>query len=375
MEKQIEMENKNRIYFNLFAILSTFARTLVEIFVSLYLFKNKFTINQIVLFYFIANSVAILLTYIYTWIGNKYKYTTVMIMGLISFSVMQMLLKNIVLSNLYIIKIAIIYSLYRRGYWISRRFYITNVIPKKNSTEKFSFVIITGQIASIVAGYIGALVLDFYGVQVLNIISSIILFISIIPLFFIKYDKIEGKINFRKSIKKYNKNNIIAFSLYEINNIITFLFPIFISIYVKNTYKMAGNINVISNLAIIILVFIYGKIIKKKDYFVLTTILLILIVFVKININIYLITVVIFIESIIKNMQNQSLNKIYFESRDDMNVMEYNFMYQIIESVARTIAVIPLLFISNIKLMIIFINIVIFILLGIYIINEIKENI
>lgn len=375
MEKQIEMENKNRIYFNLFAILSTFARTLVEIFVSLYLFKNKFTINQIVLFYFIANSVAILLTYIYTWIGNKYKYTTVMIMGLISFSVMQMLLKNIVLSNLYIIKIAIIYSLYRRGYWISRRFYITNVIPKKNSTEKFSFVIITGQIASIVAGYIGALVLDFYGVQVLNIISSIILFISIIPLFFIKYDKIEGKINFRKSIKKYNKNNIIAFSLYEINNIITFLFPIFISIYVKNTYKMAGNINAISNLAIIILVFIYGKIIKKKDYFVLTTILLILIVFVKININIYLITVVIFIESIIKNMQNQSLNKIYFESRDDMNVMEYNFMYQIIESVARTIAVIPLLFISNIKLMIIFINIVIFILLGIYIINEIKENI
>ena len=375
MEKQIEMENKNRIYFNLFAILSTFARTLVEIFVSLYLFKNKFTINQIVLFYFIANSVAILLTYIYTWIGNKYKYTTVMIMGLISFSVMQMLLKNIVLSNLYIIKIAIIYSLYRRGYWISRRFYITNVIPKKNSTEKFSFVIITGQIASIVAGYIGALVLDFYGVQVLNIISSIILFISIIPLFFIKYDKIEGKINFRKSIKKYNKNNIIAFSLYEINNIITFLFPIFISIYVKNTYKMAGNINVISNLAIIILVFIYGKIIKKKDYFVLTTILLILIVFVKININIYLITVVIFIESIIKNMQNQSLNKIYFESRDDMNVMEYNFMYQIIESVARTIAVIPLLFISNIKLMIIFINIVIFILLGIYIISEIKENI
>ena len=375
MEKQIEMENKNRIYFNLFAILSTFARTLVEIFVSLYLFKNKFTINQIVLFYFIANSVAILLTYIYTWIGNKYKYTTVMIMGLISFSVMQMLLKNIVLSNLYIIKIAIIYSLYRRGYWISRRFYITNVIPKKNSTEKFSFVIITGQIASIVAGYIGALVLDFYGVQVLNIISSIILFISIIPLFFIKYDKIEGKINFRKSIKKYNKNNIIAFSLYEINNIITFLFPIFISIYVKNTYKMAGNINAISNLAIIILVFIYGKIIKKKDYFVLTTILLILIVFVKININIYLITVVIFIESIIKNMQNQSLNKIYFESRDDMNVMEYNFMYQIIESVARTIAVIPLLFISNIKLMIIFINIVIFILLGIYIISEIKENI
>ena len=375
MEKQIEMENKNRIYFNLFAILSTFATTLVEIFVSLYLFKNKFTINQIVLFYFIANSVAILLTYIYTWIGNKYKYTTVMIMGLISFSVMQMLLKNIVLSNLYIIKIAIIYSLYRRGYWISRRFYITNVIPKKNSTEKFSFVIITGQIASIVAGYIGALVLDFYGVQVLNIISSIILFISIIPLFFIKYDKIEGKINFRKSIKKYNKNNIIAFSLYEINNIITFLFPIFISIYVKNTYKMAGNINAISNLAIIILVFIYGKIIKKKDYFVLTTILLILIVFVKININIYLITVVIFIESIIKNMQNQSLNKIYFESRDDMNVMEYNFMYQIIESVARTIAVIPLLFISNIKLMIIFINIVIFILLGIYIINEIKENI
>ena len=368
-------ENKNRIYFNLFAILSTFARTLVEIFVSLYLFKNKFTINQIVLFYFIANSVAILLTYIYTWIGNKYKYTTVMIMGLISFSVMQMLLKNIVLSNLYIIKIAIIYSLYRRGYWISRRFYITNVIPKKNSTEKFSFVIITGQIASIVAGYIGALVLDFYGVQVLNIISSIILFISIIPLFFIKYDKIEGKINFRKSIKKYNKNNIIAFSLYEINNIITFLFPIFISIYVKNTYKMAGNINAISNLAIIILVFIYGKIIKKKDYFVLTTILLILIVFVKININIYLITVVIFIESIIKNMQNQSLNKIYFESRDDMNVMEYNFMYQIIESVARTIAVIPLLFISNIKLMIIFINIVIFILLGIYIISEIKENI
>ena len=65
-------------------------------------------------------------------------------------------------------------------------------------------------------------------------------------------------------------------------------------------------------------------------------------------------------------MQNQSVNKIYFENRNGMDPTHYNLIYQIIESFIRSIVVIPLLFMNNIEYMIIFVLIIIGIELFIY---------
>lgn len=362
----------NRIRFNIFSFISTFARSLIEIFISLYLYKNGFSIKSILLFYLLENLFAIFLSYLFVKIGEKYKYSIVMYIGIISFIVLQIVLNNINNSVSYLFLISLLYSIYRRGYWVSRRFYITNIIPKKDSSEKFSIILIVSQLSSIASGYFGAILLDNFSMLTLTIISSLLLFVSVIPLINIKYKSTNTKIELFKNIKKYDKRNYLAFSLYELNNLLTFIFPIYIAIYIKNTYVMAGSLNAISDIAILFFILIYGKIIKNKNYFVLSSVLFIIMCTIKIFLYNYFVLIIYFFEGIVKTMQNQSVNKIYFENRNNMDLTHYNLIYQLLESIVRAIVAIPLLFMNDIRLMIVFVLIIMSIELFIY--NIIKKG-
>ncbi len=366
MVKKMKNKKKDQIKFNIFSFISTFARSLIEIFISLYLFKNGFNIRSILLFYLFENFFALFFSYIFVIIGEKYKYSIVMYIGIFSFIVLQIILNNITNSISYIFLIALLYSIYRRGYWVSRRFYITNIMPQKNTSEIFSILMIVSELSSIFAGYVGAFLLDDLNMLTLTIISSVLLFISVIPLIKINYKSTNTKIELIKHLKTYDKRNYIAFSLYELTNLLAFIFPIYIAINIHNSYVLAGSINAISNIAIIVFIIIYGKLIKKKNYFFISSLLFIIISITKLFLLNYFILVIYFIEGIIKKMQNQSVNKIYFENRNGMDPTHYNLIYQIIESFIRSIVVIPLLFMNNIEYMIIFVLIIIGIELFIY---------
>lgn len=364
----------NQMYFNIFLFISTFSKSLIEIFMSLYLFKNGFDIKYILLFYTLTNTFSIPLAYLFTIIGEKYKYSTVMYIGITFFIGLQIILNYPVNSLIYIILIALLYSMYRRGYWVSRRFYITSIVPKKESSKPFSLIMIISEIASILSGYIGATLLDNFNYIFLALTSSILLFISIIPLTKIKYNHSKSKIELIKKLKKYDKRNYIAFSMYELNDLLGFIFPIYIAIYIQDSYTMTGTLNIISNLSVILFIYVYGKIINKnKNYFILSTILMIIINLTKLVTLNYIILIIFFIDGIIKKMQNQSINKIYFENRNNMDLTHYNLIYQIVQSIIRASVSLPLIFMNNIRIMVIFVIIVINIELIVYI-NIKKTN-
>ena len=73
-------------------------------------------------------------------------------------------------------------------------------------------------------------------------------------------------------------------------------------------------------------------------------------------------------------MQNQSVNKIYFENRNNMDLTHYNLIYQIVEGFIRMIVMIPMLFINDIRVMIIIVIFVMLILLIAYIFNSKNEK-
>lgn len=357
----------NQFRFNIFSFISTFARSLIEIFISLYLYKNGYTINNLILFYFLINLFGIPLSYIFVKIGEKTKYTYIMLMGLSGFILVQILLQNINTSFEYLLLISLLYSVYKRGYWVARRFYITKVMPTKKTSGLFSIVLVMSQISSILAGYVGSYILSSASTSILMLISSILLFISVIPLFKIKYTNNPDKVKLITYLKKYDKSNYILFSFYELTNLLTYIFPIYIAIYVNNSYSLAGNLNAISNIAIIIFIILYGRIIKnKKNYLILSTILLLTCSLFKLGINDSFIIVIYFIEGLVTKMLNQSVNKIYFENRQNMNLTNYNLIYQIIECLIRTLVCIPLLLINNIKIIIITTISIVFVLMLIY---------
>ncbi len=356
----------NRAKFNVFLFISTFAKALIDAFISLFLFKSGFSIDSILLFYLLENIFALFASYLFVKIGERFNYSVVMCIGIVSFTVLQFALNCIVCSNLFIVIAALLYSFYRRGYWVARRYYVTEVVPQRNSSGPFSIMMVVSEIASILAGLLGSSLLDGLNVLILTIISSVLLFISIIPLLGIK-DKTKGtKIELIKNLKKYDKRNCLAFSLYEINNLLAFIFPIFIAIYIKDTYMMAGAVNAVGGLAIIVFILVYGKILKKRNYFVAASTLFILICFAKLLASDYLILILCFAEGFVKKMQEQSVGKIYFENRNGMDLAHYNLIYQILEALARIIVVIPLMFMNDVRMMIMFVLVAISVELMIY---------
>lgn len=362
-----KITKRDRGRFDAFLLISTFAKSLIEVFISLYLFKNGFSLHLVLVFYLLENIFCIIMSYCFVKIGEKYNYGIVMCVGVVSFIVLQFVLGHLAHDYNYVLLISFLYAVYRKGYWVARRFYVTEIMPKRDSSVPYSIVMAVSEFGSIMAGFVGGFLLDSFHNSTLIILSSFLLVLSVLPLFGIENrSRKKTKIELIKNIKRYNKKNLLAFTLFEINNLLTFLFPIYVFLYVENTYTMAGAVNAANGLAIIIITLIYGRIIKNKDFFVVSSILFILISFSKLLFLNYFILFINFIEGIIKNMQTQSLGKIYFESRNGMDLAHYNLIYQLVESLARAIVAVPLLFMSDVRLMIVFVLLVIGVELTIY---------
>lgn len=368
------MMKRSLFGFNVFLFISTFARTLVETFIALFLFKSGVSMELIIGFYVFENVSALLVSYIFVRIGEAYNYTVPLCVGVVGFVAFQFMLGNLENTFLYIALAAFLYAVYRRGYWVARRYYVTEIMPRRESSGPYSIMVVVVEIASIVAGILGGLWLDNSNVVTLWVVSSVLLIISAIPLLRIKGKGSGVKIQLIKNLKRYKMENYLAFSLYELNNAVTFFFPVYIFLYVQGNYTLTGIASALSSLATILFVLFYGKIIRKRNHFVLSSALFAVVCVVRLFVVDYWFLVICFVAGLLKRAQQQSLGKIYFENRMGMDVTHYSLIYQLVESFARIIVVAPLFLVSDIRVVIGVVLVAILIELVLYTVLKKKSN-
>jgi len=342
--------------FNIYVFLSTFSRNLIEVFIPKILYKSGYDLKLIMLYYFIVNLFSLIITYPCFKFARKYNYKILSLVGVITFLIMQILLNNVVIDVIYIIGIAFSFALYRRCYWIARRHYNLNVIGNKNISVSYSIISIINQIGVIISAYIGSLLLDFISIKVLTIISILLFLISIIPLCFIdiKENKENKKIELLKTIKSISIKKSYIFGAYELLNVIKFLFPLYIAIYVKNTYQTVGILNLFTNLATLVFAYLYGKKINGKKNFLNLSILFVVIVYIfKANTTSAFLILISFLEGIVTKMLEISLNSEFYNFSKKFKYEEYNLAYEFIQNFMRTIVTLSLLVIvRDLKVMI-----------------------
>lgn len=358
--------NSNQKKFSVYIFLSTFARNLIELFIPIILYKYGYSLKEVILYYLFVNIFSVLITHPIIKMSKKYSNKILVIIGFISFFILQILLNNLKYNVYYLIILAFLFALYRRGYWISRRFYNLKIMKKEKISSTYSLISIFNQIAVIISSYIGAILLDFFTINLLNILSMIIYVISMIPLFLLKfnYEKNNIKLDFIGTIKKIPKQNLYLFGSYELINVLKFLFPLYLFIYVKDTYQVVGIINVITNLSIIIFAYFYGKKLDgNKNYLKLSIILTVIVYFLKANSTFYLLIIISFLEGIFTKMYELSISKEFYVLSKQFEYYNYNYIYEFIQNIFRTIVVLVLfLFGNNLKSMIYIV--LLFIILG-----------
>ena len=342
----------NRKKFELYVFLSTFSRNLIEVFIPVILYKFGYELKEVILYFLISNVFSLILSYPLVLFSKKFNNKILTFIGIVAFVSLQILLANIRYSIYYIVIIAFLYALYRRGYWISRRYYNLNVMTKEKIGTTFSIISIVNNLGVILASYAGAIMLDYLNVITVTIISIIIFLLSIVPLTYMnfKHEKDEVKLEVFKTIKEIPLRNLYLFGSYELLNVVKCLFSLYIFIYVKNTYSTVGLFNLITNLSVLGFSYIYGKKIdEKKNLLKLSIILVVITYLFKANTTYIALAIVSFLEGIFTKMHEISISKEFYTLSKKFEYNNYNLVYEIVQNSFRAISLL-VIYILNIDL-------------------------
>ena len=356
--------DKNQRRYNIFVFLSTFARQLIELFIPIILYKAWFTIKNVVFYYFCISLFSCILAPIVIKIAKKLKYNTILLIWIISFVILQILIAHIYISIWYLMLIAFLFACYRRCYWITRRLYNLKVIHNTNIWLSYTFISIINQIACMVATYAGALMLDFVNIETLTCISIILFVISVYPISRIKTSKkrtADTKLDLISTLKKIDNSDKYIFGSYELLNFVRFLIPLYLVIYVSNTYQIVGVLQVLTWLATILFSYFYGKKINKKNvnFLNLSIFLVVLVYAMKINVTWIFLAIVSFFEWFISKMNEISVNKEFIKLSKGFDYENFNYAYEQTQNIFRLIISGTMFFFMNdLRIMIYFILLV-----------------
>ena len=361
--------NENQRKFGIYVFLSTFSRNLIEVFIPVILYKNGYNLIEILFYYLMANIISLIISYPFVYLSQKYNNKLLSIIGIISFATLQILLNYIKHSIIYLLTIAIFYAIYRRGYWISRRYYNLKIIKKEKISTTYSKISIMNQIGVIISAYCGSIILDYINLKVLTLIAILLFFISTLPLYLLrfKHERTDEKIELIKNIKKISKSDIYLFGSYELLNVVKFLMPLYLFIYVKNTYQTIGFINLITNLSLIVFTYMFGKKldISPKNYLTMSILLTVIIYIIKVNAIGLLLLIISLIEGIVIKMYELSISKRFYVLSKEFEYINYNLIYEITQYVCR-VCVTFLLIISGIDIKIMIYIVLFFITIGVF---------
>ncbi len=347
---------QNRKYLNSYVFISTFARSLIEIFVGTILFKAGFTLKEVILYYVFINIFSFILDFPYLYIAKKHSNRVLSIIGIVSFLSLQLALNFVHLTYWYLLLLSFLFASYRRGYWISRRYYTFQVIDNQNISKEYSFISILNQLALLLSSYIGSLLLEYISIKVIIIISILLLIISLYCVFKIKLETEinKFKIDLKESLKVTPFKTIINIGCYELQNVISFLLPLYIIIYVKNTYTAVGIINLLAQLATIIFLYVYGLLINKnKNYLKFSIIFFIIFKVLQVETYGVLLFIITFISGLAAKMYEQSYHKELLILSKNYEFHNFNLVYECIQNLFRmVVAAILYFFVSDVRIMI-----------------------
>lgn len=246
-----------------------FALGLISVFVPIYLYKIDYSIQEILLFFFINSLSFVAFSYPGAKVVSKLGVKHTMLMTaplLILFFIGLSFIREIpVLFFLLPILRAMKMILFNYSFHLN---FIQHADKKKRGQE-FSMAQASATFAGILSPLIGGIIIHYTGFSSLFYIGSFFLFVAMIPLFFTK-DTYE-KINFNQKnvfvdiFKKKNRSFLSSFSGYAVESWIGMIvWPIFLFV-LAFSMESIGAITSISTLMTFLIFYFVGKATDAKD--------------------------------------------------------------------------------------------------------------
>ena len=332
--------------YNIFIMLSTIARNIVEVFSSVLLYKMGYTLKEILLFftilYFIGGIISVIVIYFTKYINAKYILILSSIIFSISFYYMSIMDKTI--NNLIIF--SIIYGVGCYSYHSLRHYFAIKSIDK-DKKKNIGSILIFSNIGLIIAPLLVGYITKKLSLIVLAIIVIILSILAIIPLF--RLDVKESNIPIK--YQKIEKNKLLFFILEQAKVINLSLQPLYLYLFINNKIEYVGIFNAIMGVSACIFIYLFVRKIDDNKYFKYLNMLFCLILLLKLNItNKYLILLVGFFEGLgIKMFEIVSAENIY-NINMDTNIKGYLILVEVIFCLTRSLLCLIGYFINDIRI-------------------------
>ena len=342
--------------YNIFILLSTLARNVVEVFSSVLLYKMGYSLKEILLFFTILYLTGAITSIISIYLTKiiKPKYILILSSIIFSGSFYFMSIMNKTFINLIIF--SIIYGIGSYTYHALRHYYAIKSI-NNHKRKEIGSILISTNIAMIISSIIGTYIEVKLSKFILAIIIIIISILAIIPIF-----KFEDTLDKDKiKIKKIEKNKLFFFICEQAKVINLSLQPLYLYLFINNTISYVGIFNIIMGISSCIFIYFFVRKVDDKKYFKYLNIIFCLLLILKLNIkNKYLILIIALFEGLgIKTFEIVSAENIYSINKDT-NIKGYILIVEIIFCSVRSILCLIGYFINNIKIILYFTIILIF---------------
>lgn len=345
--------------YNIFILLSTIARNIVEVFSSVLLYKMGYSLKEILLFfsilYFIGAITSTLIIYLTRIINAKYIliFSSFVFSG--SFYFMSIMEKS--MSNLIIF--SIIYGIGSYSYHSLRHYFAIKSMDKDKKKDIGS-ILIFSNIGLIIAPVLVSYVTKKLSIVILAIIVIVLSILAIIPLFKLDIKDDNTEIKF----ERISKNKILFFVLEQAKVINLSLQPLYLYLFINSKIEYVGIFNAIMGISACIFIYFFVRKIDDNKYFKYLNILFCLLLLLKLNIKSkYLILIIGFFEGLgIKMFDVVSAENIYNIDKNT-NVKGYLIIVEIIFCLVRSIFCLIGYFINDIKI-ILYLSIILIFMVG-----------
>ena len=345
--------------YNIFILLSTMARNVVEVFSSVLLYKMGYSIKEILLFFtvlYLIGAITSVLTIQLTRI-IKPKYILIISSLIFSGSFYFMSVMNKTFTNLIIF--SVMYGIGCYTYHSLRHYFAIKAIDNDKRNNIGNILIYTN-IGVIIASILLSYIQSKFSTLVLALIVIVISLVALIPLFKLRVKEDTTKIR----LEKIEKNKFLFFFLEQAKVINLLLQPLYLYLFINSKIEYVGIFNVVMGVSSCIFIYLFVRKINDKKYFKYLNILFCIFLLLKLNVtNKYLILLIGLFEGLgVKMFEVVSAENIY-NIKEDTNVKGYIIITEIIFCLVRSIFCFIGYLVNDIKI-ILYVSIVLIFLTG-----------
>lgn len=335
---------KNRELNELYASVAmrALAISMISIFIPIYLLQLGYSLVAVFGFFLTLNITRVVFMVVAAKISSRIGFKHTMFLNAPFLIAFYLLLYTLDYHPLPLYFLAIILGIGSSLFWLGYHFDFATFSDHKTRGKQISIAKIFISVFAVLGPLAGGLILYFFGFHLLFIISSSLLFFSVVPLFFSKDVYQPFDFSLKKIFVKKKTRNALAYMGHGAeNSVAAFVWPIFIFFSILNSYVLLGLVSTVALFFTLISTLIIGKISDIRRRLVLrtasisTSIIWILKIFVATTLHVFILDSLHGITRTMKEVPFDALS--YDKANKRENIMQHIVFREIFLQVGRIV--------------------------------------